>query len=124
MRYLNWFLCILMILFAAVQYNDPDAPVWAAIYGVAAFWAGFAAYRPSRLRQTLPTLALAACLLLALVGTAYLWPTDAGWWRREVWWQSETAREGMGLMLVTATLLIVAVTWSLAGRRLRRQAEV
>ena len=111
MRYLNGLFCLLMILFAAVQYNDPDFPLWAFIYAIPAAWAGFAAYRPGALRGRLPSLGLAACIALAVGGMVYVWPTDPGWWRQEVWWQSETAREGMGLMVVTLVMLAVAVTW-------------
>lgn len=32
MRIINYILCILFILFAAVQYNDPDPFVWICIY--------------------------------------------------------------------------------------------
>ena len=112
MRYLNGFFCVVMLLFGAVQYNDPDFAFWVVVYLVAALWAGLAAYRPHLLRGALASLGLAACLLLAFAGTAYYWPTDAGWWRQEVWWESETAREGMGLMIVTLVMLIVAITWS------------
>ena len=45
MRYLNGFFCILLILFAAVQYNDPDFALWFSIYAMAAAWAGVAAFR-------------------------------------------------------------------------------
>ena len=120
MRYVNGILCFFMLLFAAVQYNDPDGLLWIPIYLVPAAWAGFAAYRPRALRGRWPSLGLAACLALALVGLVLYWPQDPGWWRQDVWWESEPAREGMGIMIVTASLLVVALTWSLAGRRANR----
>src|SRR5690606_6185866 len=45
MRYLNIVLGILMLAFVAVQYNDPDGPIWMAIYAVPAIWAFLAAFR-------------------------------------------------------------------------------
>ncbi|MCG8355861.1 MAG: transmembrane 220 family protein [Kiloniellales bacterium] len=116
MRYVNGFLCLLMVLFAAVQYNDPDAALWVPMYLVPAAWAGLAAFRPHKLRNRLPSLALAACTALAVVAAIVLWPQDEGWWRQEVWWESEPAREGMGLMVVVIVMLVVGLTWS----RMRR----
>ena len=46
MRYLNGFFCVIMILFVAVQYNDPDYAIWMVIYGISAICAGVAALRP------------------------------------------------------------------------------
>lgn len=117
MRYLNWCLCGVMVLFAAVQYNDPDALFWIVMYAVAALWAGLAAYRPALLRRTLPFAALTICVVAAAAITLSLWPRQPGWWRQEVWWESESAREGMGLMVVTLVLLIVAVTGLLVRRK-------
>ena len=117
MKYLNGALCLLMLLFAAVQYNDPDSLFWVPIYLVPAAWAGLAAYRPRALRERWASVGLAACLVLALAGVFHFWPQDLGWWRQDVWWESEPAREGMGIMVVTVTLCVVALTWSRAGRR-------
>lgn len=117
MRIVNGVLCVFMLLFAAVQYNDPDGLLWIPVYLVPAAWTGFAAYRPGALRGRWPSRGLAACVVLALVGVVHFWPRDAGWWRQDVWWESEPAREGMGFMIVAATLLVVALTWHLAGRR-------
>ena len=51
MRYVHIVLGVLMVTFAAVQYNDPDAPLWIVIYLVPAAWA-FAASVPSKNRAT------------------------------------------------------------------------
>jgi hypothetical protein len=106
MRYLNGFICALLTLFVIAQYNDPDALLWILIYGVPAVWAGLAAWRPGGLSRSPAALcALGACLILALAGTAYMWPADFS-----VWWDVEEVREDIGLMIVTAALLIVALT--------------
>lgn len=118
MKYVNALFCLVMLLFAAVQYNDPDAYFWIPAYLVPAFWAGAAAYRPEFLRRPLPSFGLAASLLLAIVGVAYYWPKDQGWWRQDVWWESEMAREGMGVMVLTLALVVVAATWTFTSRRI------
>ena len=43
MRILNWTLAALFVLFAAVQYNDPDPYIWAPIYLFCAWVCGYAA---------------------------------------------------------------------------------
>jgi hypothetical protein len=114
MRYLNGFICALLTLFAIAQYNDPDAVLWALIYGVPAVWAGLAAWRPTGLAHSPVALgALGLCLILTLAGTIYMWPADFS-----VWWDVEEVREDIGLMIVTTALAVVALTlW-----RVRRAA--
>ncbi len=117
MRYLNGFFCVIMILFVAVQYNDPDYALWMVIYGVSAFWAGAAALRPAVLGRGFYAAGLVLTTAAAVAGTVYYWPTAPGWWRKDVWWIEETAREGMGMMIVTVTLLVVLFTvWRARSR--------
>jgi len=110
MRIVNGVLCLLLILFTAVQYNDPDYLLWILIYGIGAVFTGLAAYRPGLF--TSPRLATAFILFLAVSigGVYYYWPTTPGWWMQDVWWETETAREGMGMMIVTGAMLIVGLT--------------
>lgn len=107
MRYLFAFLALLMGLFAAVQFNDPDGPLWMLLYGVPAAAAATAAARPRLLGAPAARLLLALLAAAAVTLTIALWPTAPGWWRVAVWWEDEPAREGMGLMLATAVLLAV-----------------
>ena len=37
MRVFNWFFIVVFIIFAALQYNDPDPYIWVPIYLYAAF---------------------------------------------------------------------------------------
>ena len=123
MRYLYAFLGLVMLLFAVAQYNDPDGPVWALIYGIPAVWAGVAAFRPDLLRRPGGLVLLLASLAAAVALTIWLWPAAPGWWRQEVWWESETSREGMGLMLVTlvlAAVLLASLSWGARGFARRR----
>ena len=39
-----------------------------------------------------------------------------GFWRKDVWWVEETAREGMGMMIAFAVLLAVLATTLLRKR--------
>lgn len=120
MRILNVFSCVLFIVFVGVQYNDPDWYLWMPVYAIVAAWAALAAWRPPRIAAASLTLALTACIVAAVAATVWLWPTEPAFWRRDVWWESETAREGMGMMIVTAGLLLVALTAVLARGRGRR----
>jgi hypothetical protein len=121
MRILNGVVCAILVLFAAVQYNDPDALFWGTAYGVAALWCGLAAARPAMLARAPLNVLVGLSALAALGGMIWFWPDTPNWWRREVWWVTETAREGMGMMIVFAALLLSGVGM-LLGRRRRGKA--
>ena len=53
----------------------------------------------------------------ALYGVYHYWPTTPGWWRQEVWWETETAREGMGMMIVLVVVLVSGLTAQRLSRR-------
>jgi hypothetical protein len=106
MRYVNAYLCLLFVVCAMAQYNDPDPPLWILIYGTPAAWAGAIAFRPSLLSHRPAGLAFLACLGAAVAGTLYLWPSLPDNWVR-----LEEEREGLGMMIVTAGLLVVGWTW-------------
>jgi hypothetical protein len=116
MRYVNGFFCVLMALFAVVQYNDPDAILWIVIYGLTAVWAGLAAFRPDQFAHNqLMLTAFGVTLVAMVVGTVYDWPQSIA-----DWWNNEFVREGLGLIIATVALLIVAYTlW-----RVRREAPL
>lgn len=115
MKYLFAVLALLMVLFALVQVNDPDGPLWMLLYGVPAVWAGLAWMRPNVLFRPAPLLLLGASLVAGLVLVVVLWPPAEEWWLTSVWWESEASREGMGLMLAAGVLLAV-FSWSLSKR--------
>ena len=114
MRYLNVLLGTLMLAFVAVQYNDPDGPLWMAIYSVPMIWAFLAAFRLSLLRTPLGSRLLQLSVLAGVAAVAYYWPQMPGFWHKEVWWNEETAREGMGVMLLLIVLLVAWIS-SLRG---------
>ena len=110
MRYVNMLFCVLMILFALVQYNDPDGLLWIAIYMIPAVFAGLAAFQPRQLQSGVGRVALATALVAGIGCVVYYWPTTPEFWRKDVWWQTETAREGMGVTIGFAVLLIAFLT--------------
>lgn len=123
MKYVNILFCAVMILFAAVQYNDPDAFLWVPVYLVPAVFAGLAAFRIRSLHARLPQLLLGSCLLLAILGTIFYWPQTSGFWRTEVWWETETAREGMGMMIATLVIGVAAATVAMDAARTRQRGQ-
>ena len=98
---------LLMILFIGVQYNDPDGSLWILIYGVPAVWTAIAAFRSPWLGNKLVHALLLSCMAAATAGMFFYWPETPGWWRQDVWWETETAREGMGMMIVAVVLSVV-----------------
>lgn len=125
MRYVFGVLAVLMLLAVAVQYNDPDGPLWMVYYGVPAIWCGLAAFRPALFEKGSVRALLAVSVIAAIGLTLWYWPTAAGFWHERVWRMgmedtqaaaiAEQSREGMGLMIVTAVLLIVAA-WTFSRR--------
>ena len=112
MRDLNGFVCALLALFTIVQYNDPDAILWIVIYGLPAIWAGFAAYRPNVFEHNHQLFGMFALNLLAIAaGAIYMWPSEVS-----TWWDNEEVREGLGLIITTIALLVVAFTLWLTRR--------
>ncbi|HVE87968.1 MAG TPA: transmembrane 220 family protein [Myxococcales bacterium] len=118
-RGLNALATVAFLLFAAVQYNDPDPVRWMAIYLAAALSCALAVM--GRLRWPLPALAAAAALAWAGVwaprvvgqvdwGHAFAGAGMSG----DV--KEEEARELGGLLIVAAWCALLALA-SLPGRR-------
>ncbi|MGJ8652509.1 MAG: transmembrane 220 family protein [Opitutaceae bacterium] len=110
MKTTNIILCLLMILFVGVQYNDPDGLLWVVIYSIPALGAGLLVFCPQRM--TKPQVARIYYLLTAILVmlTIYYWPKTPGFWKMEVWWETETAREGLGTLIATIALAISSLT--------------
>ena len=102
-------LMCLMGLFAAVQYNDPDGGGWMAVYAIPALWCALATFFPRWLARPLCRIGLLVCIVMALAGVVKFWPLTPRFWTKEVWYNVETAREGMGLMIVALVLFSVLV---------------
>lgn len=122
MRIANGVLAVVLLAFAAVQYNDPDAAFWIVVYGIGAVWTLLAALLPRALELKPLSMLLSFTVAIALLGVIYFWPDTPGWWRSDVWWETETAREGMGMMIVALSLLLPVITSIRVGND-RRRAE-
>ena len=110
MRILNATLCVMMILFIVVQFNDPDGAIWAIIYAIPAIWAGLATFKLKSISTNITFKALIVSVLAGFVMVVVYWPRTPGFWKQEVWWETETAREGMGIMIATLVLVVAAFT--------------
>lgn len=108
---LNWIMCALFLLSAAVQWNDPDPVRWMAIYGVA-----FAICLATGLRAPVPAMAplLVAAVALAWAiaiidggrTTGYSHMFDA-WEMKSA--NVELAREATGLLIAGVWMVVIAV---------------
>ena len=106
MRYVNGFFCVLLLLFAIAQYNDPDAILWIVLYGVPGIWAGLAAARPEHLARSQGLLVAFGATLVVIAGcVVYWWPHSIA-----DWWDNELVREGLGMIIVAVALLVVVYT--------------
>ena len=106
MRYVYITLMCLMLLFAGVQYNDPDGLMWVVIYLVPAIWCAIAAFWQRVFEYRLTTLVLGCNIAASVVGVFWFWPLTPRFWTKDVWYNVETAREGMGLMIVAGVLCL------------------
>jgi len=92
-------LAIILFIFAAVQYNDPDWYFWGPIYLLAAAWSYVAARSPALFR-TSPVVLYGALLSAAgfVVGFIYDAP-----FIKPGWIHIEEAREALGYLISAAT---------------------
>ena len=112
MRIVNGLFCVVLLLFAVVQYNDPDFLFWFLVYAMGSVWCGLAALRPGLMtRHGALRGFFALCLIGAVVGTVYFWPSGTAWWTKEVIWDNELVREGLGMAIVAAGMISVGLTW-------------
>ena len=106
MRAIFWGMVVVFLGCAAVQYNDPDGPVWAAVYISAAAWTVLARHR------LVPRwLSGGTALAVGIVAMVVVFPVLAadGLHLDMLHWTmasdgEERLREGGGLLLVSAWL--------------------
>lgn len=103
------FLVILLLAFMGVQWNDPDGWLWALIYAVPVVALLIAIFRQKWYSNGVLRALSLCCVLGSLAMVVYYWPTQKLFWQQEVWWEEETAREGMGMMI--AALCLIAGVW-------------
>lgn len=114
MKILALALLLLMVTFAVVQWNDADGAFWAAVYALPAALMGIVLLKPSWLAQTAGRSLFAVLIAAFVVGTVVFWPDQPQFWTKDVWWEEETAREGLGMLIA---LLVSAVALPTVLRR-------
>ncbi len=67
-----------------------------------------AALRPRLLAAGVGRAAVMLASFAALAAVVFYWPTADEFWRISVWWETEAAREGMGVMI---GLLVLISAW-------------
>jgi len=114
LKFFNIFFCIVFILFAAVQYNDPDPYVWMPIYLYTAIlcWLAFRnKYFPGAYLLGIAVYAAYALYKFFDQNGVWDWMTKhhatniAGTMKAEQPWIEET-REFFGLVILIVVLLI------------------
>ncbi len=108
MKVLNLILAVLFILFAVVQYNDPDPWGWAALYLYVAAACGMAAFGKSNKFMLILGLGVSAIWMLTLVPDFIHWvqmgmPTIVAHMKAEAP-HIELTREFLGLVVCMSAL--------------------
>jgi Ca2+/Na+ antiporter len=122
MKVFNIFFCIVFIIFAGLQYNDPDPYVWIPIYGYAAVLCAMAArgrfHRRAYVIGILVYLAYAVYLFFTTDGVID-WVTQhdaaniAETMKAEKPWIEDT-REFFGLFIL---IIVLGINYLYAGKR-------
>lgn len=126
LRILNVVMALLMFVSVGLQYNDPDAIAWMAIYGVAGMLCALAAVAPGETPWTLPA-------LVGLIAVAWAVSLAPGWVGQvplarmfEEFEMSdehvELARETIGLLIVAAWMVLLVAARLVARAARRAQA--
>ena len=99
MRTVHVVLCGILLLFAALQYNDPDWYYWGPVYLLAAVWSLLAGLAPQLMRSLLiARIGAPLSIVLFLLGFGSL-ATQLG----PGWIHNEEARESLGYLICAAT---------------------
>ena len=99
LRYAATGMAIVFVVFAAVQYNDPDGLLWVGLYGFAVLASAMSA---AGRHSWLPVVGL----VVYAPGFVLLAPSiDGGWWH------SEQAREGLGLLAASLWMCVLIGQW-------------
>lgn len=113
MKYLNLLLSILMFLFVFVQYNDPDFYYWGVIYSIPALSSALIFLNPKIIHKLTSQLLFITLFIAIIFLTGFYWPNNSFWWEVEVWWNTESVREGMGMMISSIVMIVSALTFKL-----------
>ena len=108
---------VIFLLFAYLQWNDPDSFIWVSVYGLAAVLSAFAFF--GRFSVSV----LFSVALLGLIIGIYFFPNSVGGWISQEMHQAnlsmmkstdiEQARESFGLLVVSLVMGLAAYRgWS------------
>jgi len=117
----QWVMTAAFLLSVAVQYNDPDALAWMAIYGAAAGGCVWAALRPASYPWWFPAMVAAVALVWSsrllpqVIGRVRLPELFASWEMKNA--RVEVARESGGLLIVAGWMGLIAILALLRGVR-------
>ena len=123
MRYFAGFWAVAFIIFAALQFNDPDPFTWIALYLFAAALSVFAMFKKY---YKIPVI---AGMVVYLVWALYLFPANPSeWLAQEEQAKSlamkmpfvEEARESLGLLIAFAVLTVYLFASTQTDKRRRR----
>jgi hypothetical protein len=99
MRFVHAAFLIMLILFAALQYNDPDWYYWAPVYLLAAAWSWLAIRQPEKFISW-PTARIGAPISIALFLAGFV---SLASYLGPGWIHIEEARESLGYLICAAT---------------------
>lgn len=111
LRIVSVIMLILLVLCVAVQYNDPDGPLWMLIYGYGTVVTAMAAVKRYTVLAALGFMGYAVGFLYWIPGVVVENPshlfTDLQMGHEGV----EEAREAFGLFLCAIWMLVLSVVW-------------
>ena len=111
MKIVNGLVAAILLFFAFLQINDPDAILWFVIYAVAALWPAVAAFKPE-VMATQKLLRLVGLVGIALCVVGFVF--NAGTIGAD-WIHVETAREAFGYVICAAAIGIALYSTRSAG---------
>jgi hypothetical protein len=110
MKYLSLLLFIIFLLFAGLQYNDPDPILWIPIYGIAAYCAFMAYLGKSNMEMLLVLLVICTAAAINSWSQMTAWEgviTDGLAMKTP---NQELARESLGLGICAVSFLFFYFT--------------
>ena len=124
MTFVYTILMLIMLVFAGLQFNDPDGLFWVLIYALTAIVLGLAAFVPHWF-ATLPGRILLFLFVVALACGVYVyWPSQLNSFATAQWWDNELVKEGFGVALAYLfTCVTVPLAFRSSVRRLKKVVD-
>ena len=117
-------LMVIMLVFAGLQYNDPDGLYWAIIYLLPAMALGLAAFVPHRFATLLARVLLFLAIVVLGFGVYVYWPSQLASFAVSEWWDEEPVKEGFGVAIAYLfTCLTIPLAFRQSVRRLKQNSS-